>query len=133
MIFLNAFLIGGLFCLIGQIILDNTKLTPGHITSLFTVAGVVLSFFGIYEKLITYAGAGATMMIANFGHLLYQGGINGYHEQELIGIASGLLSKCSTAIVSAIVFAFIFALFFKPKDWYKKNNLQNKYFYFFLP
>lgn len=116
MIFLNAFLLGGTFCLIGQLILDNTKLTPGHITSLFTAGGAVLSFLGIYTKLIEWGGAGATMMISNFGNLLYQGGFEGYHEMGLIGIAGGLLAKCSAAIVAAVVFAFVFAVIFKPKD-----------------
>ncbi len=116
MIFFNAFLVGGLFCLVGELILDNTKLTPGHVTSLFTVGGAILSFFGLYQKLIDYGGAGATMMIANFGNLLYQGAYEGYHNYQLLGFFSGLLVKSSAAIVSAIVFAFIFALIFKPKD-----------------
>ncbi len=116
MIYFNAFVLGGLICLIGQLILDNTKLTPGHITSLFTVAGAFLSFLGIYPKLINWGGAGATMMISNFGNLLYQGGYEGFHNEEIIGIASGLLSKVSVAITMAIVFAFVFAIIFKPKD-----------------
>lgn len=116
MIFLNSFLLGGTICLIGQLILDNTKLTPGHITSTFTVMGAILSFFGIYDKLITNCGAGATMPIANFGHLLYQGAYNGYHENGFLGLFSGLLTKCSLAIAVAVIIAFICALIFKPKD-----------------
>lgn len=116
MIFLYAFLLGGSICLLGQLILDNTKLTPGHITSMFTVLGAILSFLGIYDKLIEKAGAGATMMISNFGHLLYQGGFEGYHNFQLIGFASGLLIKGGTAIVAAVICAFIFAVLFKPKD-----------------
>lgn len=116
MIFFNAFLLGGAFCLVGQLLLDHTKLTPGHITSLFTAGGAILSFFGIYTKLISWGGAGATMMISNFGHMLYQGGIEGYQEMGLIGIAGGLLGKCSAAIVAAVVFAFLNVLIFKPKD-----------------
>ncbi len=116
MSFFNAFLVGGLFCLVGEIILDNTKLTPGHVTSIFTVLGAFLSFIGIYPKLISYGGAGATMMISNFGNLLYQGSYMGFHEEGLLGLIGGVLSKCGVAIVSAVIFAFIFALFFKPKD-----------------
>lgn len=116
MIFLNAFLLSGLICMIGQIILDNTKLTPGHVTSLFTVCGALLSFFGIYEKLISWAGAGATVVISNFGHLLYQAGIAGFQEFGILGFFSGLLTKSSAAIVSAIIFSFVLSLFFKPKD-----------------
>ncbi len=116
MIFLNAFLIGGTICLLGQILLDNTKLTPGHITSIFTILGAFLAFLGIYPKLIEWSGAGATMMISNFGNLLYQGAYEGFHEMGILGLTSGLLTKCSSAIVSATVFAFLFALIFKPKD-----------------
>lgn len=116
MIFLNAFLLSGFICMIGQFILDNTKLTPGHVTSIFTVCGAILSFFGIYKKMIEWAGAGATVVISNFGHLLYQAGIEGFHEFGILGLFSGLLTKSSAAIVSAIVFAFLFALVFKPKD-----------------
>ena len=116
MIFLTSFLVSGLFCLVAQVILDNTKLTPGHITSMFTVLGAILSFLGIYPKLIEFAGAGATVQISNFGHLLYMGGVEGFKEMGVIGFAGGLLVKSSTAIVAAVVFAFIFALLFKPKN-----------------
>lgn len=116
MIFLNAFLLSGFICMCGQIILDNTKLTPGHVTSMFTVFGAILSFFGIYKKLIEWAGAGATVVISNFGHLLYQAGVEGFQEFGVLGFFSGLLMKSSAAIVSAVIFAFVFALIFKPKD-----------------
>lgn len=116
MIFLTSFLVSGLFCLVAQVILDNTKLTPGHITSMFTVLGAILSFLGIYPKLTEFAGAGATVQISNFGHLLYTGGVEGFKEMGVIGFASGLLVKSSTAIVAAVVFAFIFALLFRPKN-----------------
>ena len=116
MIFLTSFLVSGLFCLVAQVILDNTKLTPGHITSMFTVLGAILSFLGIYPKLIEFAGAGATVQISNFGHLLYMGGVEGFKEMGVIGFASGFLVKSSTAIVAAVVFPFIFALLFNPKN-----------------
>ncbi len=116
MILINAFLVSGLFCLAAQILMDNTKLTPGHITSLFVVLGALLSFFGLYSKLIEYGGAGATALISNFGHMLYLGGIEGFHEIGILGFASGLLVKSSLAIVSAVVFAFVLALIFKPKN-----------------
>ena len=116
MIFFNAFLASGLFCLVAQVILDNTKLKPGHITSMFTVLGAILSFLGIYPKLIEFAGAGATIQISNFGHMLYLGGVEGFKEMGVIGFAGGLLAKSSTAIVAAVVFAFVFALIFRPKN-----------------
>lgn len=116
MIFFKAFLVAGTFCFLAQVLMDNTKLTPGHITSLFVIIGAVLSFFGLYSKLIEFGGAGATVLISNFGHMLYISAIEGYHEVGILGLASGLLVKSSLAIVSAVVFAFIFALLFKPKS-----------------
>jgi len=116
MIFFSSFLFAGLICAIGQIILDNTKLTPGHVTSLFTVLGAILSFLGLYEKLIDWAGAGATVLISNFGHMLYQSGLIGLKESGILGVFTELLCKSSAAIVSAIVFSAILAFIFKPKD-----------------
>ncbi len=114
--FLYAFLIAGTLCGIGQIILDNSKLTPGHITSIFTVLGSILAFFNIYPKLIEIGGAGATVLISNFGNMLYQGGITGFKENGLLGIFTEFLSKSSAALIGAVVFAFIFAIIFKPKQ-----------------
>ena len=114
--FIYAFLLAGFACLIAQIILDNTKLTPGHITSLFTVLGSILSFLGIYDWLIEHCGAGATVLIANFGHNLYQAGLEGYYDMGVLGIFSNLLSKTSVALVGAIVFAFLVSIIFKPKN-----------------
>ncbi len=116
MIFIWAFIVAGVMCAIGQIILDNTKLTPGHVTTLFTVLGAILAFFGIYDKLIELAGGGASTIIANFGYLLYTGALEGYHELGILGIFTGLLTKGGAAIVGAVVFAAVMALIFKPKD-----------------
>jgi stage V sporulation protein AE len=116
MIFINAFLFSGIVCLIGQVLLDNTKLTPGHITTIFTIIGALLSLLGVYDILIDKCGAGATVLIMNFGHMLFKGGIEGFNELGVLGIFSGLLTKSSLAIVSTIVFSFAFSLFFKPKD-----------------
>lgn len=111
-----AFLISGTFCMLSQIILDNFKITPGHVTALFTVLGVILSFLGIYDKLIKLAGAGVTALISNFGHMLYLGAIEGFKNEGVLGLFSGMLTKSSLAITSAIIFAFIFTLFFKAKN-----------------
>lgn len=116
MIFLLAFLFSGTLCFICQIILDNTKLTPGHITSGVTVVGAVLSFLGVYGNLIEKFGAGATIVISNFGHLLFTAGYEGYVEKGILGIFSNLLSFSSVAIVSSLLFSFIFTLFFKSRD-----------------
>lgn len=116
MMFLKAFLTAGIACALGQIILDNTKLTPGHLTSLYTVLGALLSFLGLYDKLIKWAGAGATLIISNFGHLLYSSGLDGLRENGILGLISKMLSKSSVAIVSAVVIAAVLTLIFKPKN-----------------
>ena len=111
-----AFIIAGVFCAVAEIVLDNTKLTPGHITSMFTVLGAILGFLGLYEKLIELGGGGASAIISNFGYLLYKGGYEGYLSDGILGIFTGLLKYGGAAIVGAIVFATVLTLFFKPKD-----------------
>lgn len=114
--YFKAFLLAGTACLICQIILDNTKLTPGHITSSMTVIGAILSFLGIYDKLISICGAGATVLISNFGHMLYSAGLTGYEESGILGLFSNLLCSSGIAIVSVVIFSFVFTLIFKAKD-----------------
>lgn len=114
--FLYAFLFAGFACSIAQVILDNTKLTPGHITSIYTVIGAFLSFLGIYDNLIQKFGAGATVLISNFGHALYSAAIEGFYEEGFLGIFSNMLCKASAVISAAIVFSFLVSLVFKPKN-----------------
>ena len=116
MIFVKAFLFAGFICLICEVILDNTKLTPGHITSGLTVIGAILSYFDIYDNLIKTFGAGATVLISNFGHMLYSSGLAGYMEGGTLGLFSKLLLSSGIALVSVIVLSFVFTLFFKAKD-----------------
>lgn len=116
MIYLYSFLFAGLVCLIGQIILDNTKLTPGHITSIFVVVGAFLDTFSIYDKIIQYVGGGALVPITSFGHLLIHGALAKAQDLGFIGLVMGMFDLTASGITSAIVFTFIFALFFRPKD-----------------
>ena len=116
MIFLKAFLFSGTICLICEIVLDNTKLTPGHITSGVTVIGAFLSFLGIYDKIVSCFGAGATVLISNFGHMLFSSGMAGYSESGILGIFSKLLCSSGIAIVSVLVISFTFTMIFKAKD-----------------
>ena len=116
MIYLNAFVFAGIVCLIGQIILDNTKLTPGHITTIFVVVGAFLDIFSIYDKFVLWAGGGALVPITSFGHLLIHGAIEKANEFGLIGLAMGMFDLTSSGIISAIVFSFLLSLIFKPKD-----------------
>lgn len=116
MIYLNAFLLSGIVCLICQIVLDNTTLTPGHLTTSVTIIGAILSYFNIYDKLIKLCGAGATVLISNFGHMLYSSGMAGYEQNGILGLFSQLLCSSGIAIVSVIIFSFVFTLLFKAKD-----------------
>lgn len=116
MIYFNAFLLCGLISCLGQILLDNTKLTPGHITSIFVTLGAILSFLGIYNKIEKFSKIGSCIPITSFGNALYQAAIEGYVENGFIGIFSNLLSTTSTGITSAIFFGFIFSIFFKVRD-----------------
>lgn len=116
MTYLNAFIFSGVICLIGQVILDNTKLTPGHITSMFVVIGSFLDVFDIYDKFVLWAGGGALVPITSFGHLLIHGAMDTASNYGVIGLFTGMFDLTSSGIVAAIVFSFIFALIFKPKD-----------------
>lgn len=116
MIYLYSFLFCGFICLLGQIILDNTKLTPGHITSLFVVIGSFLDIFNIYDKIVSVVGGGALVPITSFGHLLIHGAMAKASSVGFIGIAMGMFDFTASGITSAIFFAFMFSLFFKPKD-----------------
>lgn len=113
--YLYAFLFCGTVCMISQIILDNTKLTPGHITSLFVVIGAFLDIAGIYDKLVLYCGAGALIPITSFGHLLIHGAMDIASKNGVIGLALGIFDLTSAGISVAIVSAFFLALIFKPK------------------
>ena len=116
MIYLYSFLFCGFICLLGQIILDNTKLTPGHITSLFVVIGSFLDIFNIYDKIVQFVGGGALVPITSFGHLLIHGAMAKASSVGFIGIAMGMFDFTASGITSAIFFAFMFSLFFKPKN-----------------
>lgn len=113
---LSAFLFSGIACFLAQLILDNTKLTPGHVTSLFTILGAFLGLVGLYDKFFEFAGGGASVLISNFGYQLYESAMIGYEEMGILGLFSGLLAKGSCAIVGVIIFSFILMLIFKPRD-----------------
>lgn len=115
MLLINSFLFCGLVCLIAQIILDNTKLTPGHITSMFVVIGAFLDSFSLYDLIIKYVGGGALVPITSFGHSLVHGALAKSSSMGLIGILTGMFDLTAAGITSAIIFSFIFALIFKPK------------------
>ena len=116
MMYVTSFLFAGLVCMIGQIILDTTKLTPGHITSIFVVLGAFLDMFNIYDYIILKVGGGALVPITSFGHLLIHGAMESAGTYGMMGLVMGMFNLTASGITSAIFFAFIFSLFFRPKD-----------------
>jgi len=115
MIFLYAFLVGGAICVVGQLLLDVFKLTPAHVVVSFVVLGAFLDSFGLYDKLITFAGAGATVPITSFGHSLLHGAMSEANQHGYLGLVMGIFKLTAAGISSAILFGFLVALIFKPK------------------
>lgn len=113
--YLKAFLVGGIICIIGQIILDTTKLTPAHILVSFLTLGVILGGIGWYKPIVEFGGAGATVPIVGFGNTLAQGAIEGAKTKGLIGAFTGGISAAAGGIGAAIFFGYIMALIFNPK------------------
>lgn len=113
---IKAFAVGGAICLVGQILIDFTKLTPARILVSFVVAGVILSAIGLYTPLVDFAGAGATVPLTGFGHSLAEGVRKAVDEFGFMGIFMGGLTATSAGITAAICFGYIMALLFKPHD-----------------
>ena len=114
--YLKAFLVGGALCIIGQLLIDKTKLTPARILVSYVVIGVLLGAGGVYQKLIDFAGAGASVPLTGFGNLLAKGVREGVQEKGFLGIFTGGLSAAAGGIGAAIVFGWLAGLIFKPKD-----------------
>ncbi|WP_138415160.1 stage V sporulation protein AE [Aquibacillus sediminis] len=115
MVFVWSFLVGGLICVIGQIMLDIFKLTPGHTLTTLVISGAILSGFGLYDKLIDFAGAGASVPITSFGNSLVQGAMQEAEKHGIIGVVTGMFEITSSGISSAIIFGVLGAILFKPK------------------
>ncbi len=114
--YLKAFLVGGLLCLIGQILVDKTKLTPARILVGYVVAGVILGAFGLYQPIIDFAGAGATVPLTGFGATLAKGVKEAIDENGALGILTGGLKATAGGISAAIIFGLLAGILFKPKD-----------------
>lgn len=114
--YVRAFLIGGILCAIGQVFIDRTKLTPARILVGNVVTGVFLSAIGVYGPFAKFAGAGATVPLTGFGHLLAKGVKEGVAEKGVLGIFSGGLTASSAGIAASILFGMAIALLFQPKD-----------------
>lgn len=114
--YLKAFLVGGVLCLIGQILIDKTKLTPARILVGYVVAGVILGAFGVYKPLVEFAGAGASVPLTGFGYTLAEGVKEAVDQDGVIGIFVGGLKAAAGGITAAIAAGLLVSLIFKPKD-----------------
>lgn len=113
--YLKAFLIGGLLCVIGQLLIDLTKLTPARILVVFVVAGGILSGLDWYGPLVEFAGAGATIPLSGFGHSLVKGATEAARKEGVIGAFTGGITATAAGVAAALVFGYLVALIFKPK------------------
>ncbi|MBR4943177.1 MAG: SpoVA/SpoVAEb family sporulation membrane protein [Clostridia bacterium] len=116
--FFKAFTVGGLICMTAQVVINFTDLTAGKILVVFMLSGVALQGLGVYQYLVEFAGAGATVPISGFGYLLANGAIKGA-EKGVLGAFTGALSSASAGISAAVIFSFLMAMIFRPKS--KKN------------
>ncbi|CDB24171.1 stage V sporulation protein AE [Clostridium sp. CAG:557] len=114
--YVKAFVVGGLICVIGQILIDKTKLTPARILVLFVTLGVALTAVGLYEPLVNFAGAGATVPLTGFGYTMAKGILEAVKEKGLLGILTGGLTASAAGIAAAIFFGYIAALVSKSSD-----------------
>ena len=114
--FVKAFIVGGFLCVIGQILIDKTKLTPARILVCYVVAGVILGGTGLYDKIADFAGAGATVPLTGFGYTLAKGVKDAVNQDGFIGILTGGLKATAGGIAAAIISGLLVSLIFKPKD-----------------
>ena len=115
MMLLRAFLVGGAICVVGQILIDKTKLTPARILVIFVTLGAILGGFGVYQYLVDFAGAGATVPLTGFGNLLAKGAIQKVQESGLVGAFTGGTAAAAGGIAAAVFFGYIASLVSKPK------------------
>lgn len=113
---LKAFAVGGGICVIGQLLIDLTKMTPGKVLVLFVVLGVVLGAVGVYEPLVDFAGAGATTPLTGFGYALVKGTRQAVIEKGILGAVSGPFSSASVGIMAAVLCGLVVSVFARPKD-----------------
>ena len=113
---LKAFLVGGLICVVGQLLIDFTRLTPAKILVSFVVLGVILGGIGVYERLVEFGGAGATVPLVGFGYHLAKGTREAVEKEGLLGILSGPLSSSSVGIMAAVLSGLICSVFTRSKD-----------------
>lgn len=114
--YVKAFVVGGLLCVVGQVLIDRTKLTPARILVLFVTLGVALTAIGVYEPLVEFAGAGATVPLTGFGYTMAKGTQEAIKEKGVLGVLTGGVSAGAAGIAAAVFFGYIAALVSKPGD-----------------
>ena len=116
MIYLKAFLVGGLLCAVGQILIDRTKMTPARILVIYVLAGILLTGVGVYKPIMDWAGAGATVPIVGFGYLLAKGVKDAVETHGLLGVLMGGVRAAAVGISASVFFGYLIALLFRPGD-----------------
>lgn len=113
--YINAFIVGGIICALGQIIMDTTDLNPAHILVIFLTSGVILTAIGIYEPIVKIGGAGATVPLPGFGYVLANGAIQGAKESGILGAFTGGVKAASGGVAAATFFGYLMSILFRPK------------------
>lgn len=114
--YIMAFIVGGIICAVGQILMDTTKLSPAHVLVLFVTLGAVLSGLGLYQPIVEIGKAGATIPLTGFGHTLVTGVIEDINKRGFLGIFTGGLTSAAAGITAAVVFGYLMSLLFNPKS-----------------
>lgn len=114
--YLRAFIVGGIICVIGQVLMDKTKLTPARVLVIFVTSGVILQGLGLYQKLVDIGGAGATVPLPGFGYSLAKGAIKGAKEAGIIGAFTGGVTATAGGVTAAIVFGYMMSILFNPRS-----------------
>lgn len=113
--YIKAFVVGGLICVVGQLLMDGTKMTPAHVLVSFVTSGVVLTAIGIYEPIVNFGGAGATVPLPGFGYALAKGAVEAVNKSGLVGVFTGGVTATAGGVAAAIVFGYLMAVIFDPK------------------
>ncbi|WZL74543.1 stage V sporulation protein AE [Clostridiaceae bacterium 35-E11] len=114
--YIRAFIVGGIICVIGQLLMDGTKLTPAHVLVIFVTSGVILTALGIYEPIVKFGGAGATVPLPGFGYSLAKGALQSVKTDGLLGAFTGGVQAGAGGVAAAVVFGYLMAVIFSPKS-----------------
>lgn len=113
--YIKAFIVGGLICVVGQILMDKTKLTPARVLVIFVTTGAILQGLGLYQKLVDIGGAGATVPLPGFGYALAKGAVKGVKESGIIGAFTGGITATAGGVAAAVVFGYMMSILFNPR------------------